>query len=139
MLKQKERKAGDFNASSMADITFLLLVFFLVTTTVSNDKGVNFVLPEKVDAPEEVKMKGVINATINDDNNILLGPKGEMKEVDLAEVKSRLQSISVNKDIPLDTMIVSLKATKGANYDTYLSLLDQIKYAKIKKISLAQE
>ncbi|PID26559.1 MAG: hypothetical protein CR982_09835 [Candidatus Cloacimonadota bacterium] len=139
MLKTRERKAGEFNASSMADITFLLLVFFLVTTTVSNDKGVSFVLPEKVDNPEEVKMKGVINATINDQNAILLGPKGDMKEVDLSEVKSRLQSISVNKDIPLDTMIVSLKATNGASYNTYLSLLDQIKYAKVKKISLAQE
>ncbi|MBN1967792.1 MAG: biopolymer transporter ExbD [Candidatus Delongbacteria bacterium] len=139
MLKNRERKAGEFNASSMADITFLLLVFFLVTTSISNDKGITFVLPEKMESQEEVKIKGVVNVVLNDEDGILLGTKGNEKNVELNEVKASLQQISQTEDLPLDTMIVSYKATKGASYNMYLSVLDQIKDAKIKKISLAQE
>ena len=43
----KERRADqEINSSSMADIAFLLLIFFLVTTTIMNDKGVDIILPE---------------------------------------------------------------------------------------------
>ena len=45
MIKKRKRKVDEVNSSSMADIAFLLLVFFLVTTTISMDKGINIVLP----------------------------------------------------------------------------------------------
>ena len=44
---KKERKDTEIDASSMADIAFLLLIFFLVTTTIVNEKGVNIILPKK--------------------------------------------------------------------------------------------
>ena len=47
MFKKTRRRAEDINSSSMADIAFLLLVFFLVTTTISMDQGINLVLPSE--------------------------------------------------------------------------------------------
>ena len=47
MIKFKRRPPVDINSSSMADIAFLLLIFFLVTTTISMDQGINLVLPSE--------------------------------------------------------------------------------------------
>ena len=47
MFKFKRRPTVEINSSSMADIAFLLLIFFLVTTTISMDQGINLVLPSE--------------------------------------------------------------------------------------------
>jgi len=138
MLKKTERKVGDFNASSMADITFLLLVFFLVTTTVSTDKGIKFVLPQKADDVTPTKVKGVVNVFLNDDNQVLLGKKGKEEEVSMQQIKNQLMLLDREISSQGDSIIVSIKVTSGSLYKNYVEILDQIKSAKIDRISLAQ-
>ena len=138
MLKKPERKVGEFNASSMADITFLLLIFFLVTTTISSDKGIKFVLPQKADQTEGVKVKGVVNILLNDDDDVLLGKKGKEEEVNIQQIRDRLQILSREIAAQGDSIIVSIKVTPGSTYKNYIEILDQVKSAKINRISLAQ-
>ena len=138
MLKKPERKVGDFNASSMADITFLLLIFFLVTTTISSEKGIRFVLPQKADQTEGVKVKGVVNILLNDDDDVLLGKKGKEEEVNIQQVRDRLQILSREIAAQGDSIIVSIKVTPGSTYKNYIEILDQVRSAKITRISLAQ-
>ncbi|MBN2789985.1 MAG: biopolymer transporter ExbD [Candidatus Delongbacteria bacterium] len=138
MLKKPERKVGEFNASSMADITFLLLIFFLVTTTISSDKGIKFVLPQKADQTEGVKVKGVVNILLNDDDDVLLGKKGKEEEVNIQQVRDRLQVLSREIAANGDSIIVSIKVTPGSTYKNYIEILDQVKSANINRISLAQ-
>lgn len=139
MIQRKKRIAEEINASSMADITFLLLIFFLVTTTISSDKGIKFVLPPKADANEAgAKMKGVVNIFISDENRILLGTKNKEEEVDISQVKPRLQVLQKEITAKGDSIVVSVKAMEGSTYKTYLDIIDQITSAKIKRISLAQ-
>ena len=61
MFKKKRRGLDEINSSSMADIAFLLLVFFLVTTTISMDKGINIVLPADGEQKEIPKRKMASN------------------------------------------------------------------------------
>jgi biopolymer transport protein ExbD len=138
MLKKPERKSEEINASSMADITFLLLVFFLVTTTVSSDKGIKFVLPQKSDDATPTKVRGVVNVFLNDDNQVLLGTKGKEEEVSMSQIRNKLTILQREIAGQGDSIIVSIKVTPGSLYKNYVEILDQVKSARIERISLAQ-
>ena len=57
MIRNRRFKGGEIPTGSMADIAFLLLVFFLVTTTIDTDKGLGIVLPPAGDVEIEIQKK----------------------------------------------------------------------------------
>ena len=76
------RKFQEINAGSMADIAFLLLIFFLVTTTMDIDKGLNRILPPKLiteEKPPVIKERNVFVVLLNDKNQLLV--EGEIVEL----------------------------------------------------------
>ena len=81
MIKKSRRPIQEINSSSMADIAFLLLVFFLVTTTISMDKGISLVLPSEGNELE-VNRKNIVNILINESGKVLLDDK-PMKVVNI--------------------------------------------------------
>ena len=101
MNKKRRFKGGEIPTSSMADIAFLLLIFFLVTTTIDMDKGLGMVLP--VEGEEiEINKKNILNCLINSTGNVLLG--GEAVDIrNLA--KTVRQKIAQN-----DKLVISVKA-----------------------------
>ena len=71
------RKIPEVNSSSMADIAFLLLVFFLVTTTIATDKGLTLTLPPKADPnqppPDITKnQRNIFKILVNSSDRILI-------------------------------------------------------------------
>ena len=70
MIKYKRRASVEINSSSMADIAFLLLIFFLVTTTISMDQGIEIVLPSE---GEEMKVNknNITVISINESGKVL--------------------------------------------------------------------
>ena len=74
MIQKKKRESVEVNASSMADIAFLLLIFFLVTTTIASDKGLSIRLPPKNDEQVEIKLKerNIFNVLVNSNNQLLV-------------------------------------------------------------------
>ena len=69
------RDTPEINAGSMADIAFLLLIFFLVTTTMDVDQGISRKLPEKQDPniePPKLKEKNIFDVMVNSNNEILI-------------------------------------------------------------------
>jgi len=128
MIIKKKRKVDEINSSSMADIAFLLLVFFLVTTTISMDKGISLVLPAEGNEME-VNQKNIINILINESGRILIDEKPKM----ISEVKGLVErKIGSNPNV-----IFSVQTHPRTKYQDYISLLDELKKAKATKISIA--
>jgi biopolymer transport protein ExbD len=77
MAKGKSRTSQEVNAGSMADIAFLLLIFFLVTTTIASDKGIQNLLPPKQDPnqpPPEIDLneRNIFKILVNANDQLLI-------------------------------------------------------------------
>ncbi len=129
MGKIKRRfKGGEIPTSSMADIAFLLLIFFLVTTTIDIDKGLGLVLPAEGETIE-IKKKNILNCLINSSGMVLLG--GE--PVNLKDV-SRIVKEKLRENSKL---IISVKTHEKTHYKDYVAIIDQLKIADATRISIA--
>ena len=129
MLSKPRRAAmQEINSSSMSDIAFLLLVFFLVTTTLSMDKGISLILP--ADGNElEVNRKNITSILVNDKGKVLM----DDQPIKISQIKSKaLKKIGSNNNI-----IFSFTTHKNTKFDDYILVLDQLKQANATKISIA--
>ena len=128
MIKKSRRPIQEINSSSMADIAFLLLVFFLVTTTISMDKGISLVLPSEGNELE-VNKKNIVNILMNESGKILLDDKPTKLNL--------IKGIVERKIAGNPNLIFSVQTHPRTKYQDYLYLLDQLKEAKANKISIA--
>ena len=130
MAKQKRRfKGGEIPTSSMADIAFLLLIFFLVTTTIDMDKGLGMVLPAEGEEIE-INKKNILNCLINSTGKVLLG--GEAVDI------RNLSKIVRQKIAQNDKLVISVKAHSASLYEDYVRVIDQLKQANATRISIAE-
>ncbi len=125
---------NEINAGSMADIAFLLLIFFLVTTTIAEDKGVLVKLPPwSNDPPENLKMntRNVYSVLVNADNQLLV--RGEpMKVEDLKDNTKLFISNPRREEDKAENpkkAIISLKNDRGTKYRTFLTVYNELKAA----------
>ena len=136
MLKKGKslRQTNEINAGSMADIAFLLLIFFLVTTTIAEDKGILVKLPPwSEDEPDITKLnkRNVYSVLVNKGNELLV--RGEpMSPKDLREnTKEFIINPLKREDLAEKPTkaIISLKNDRGTNYKTYLEVYNELKAA----------
>ena len=137
------RKSPEVNAGSMADIAFLLLIFFLVTTTIETDSGINRKLPpmeEQIDPPI-IRQKNIFTVVVNKNNQLLV-------EEELTDIKD-LRNLAVdfldngggsgeeacdycqgNKDPRSsdnpDKAIISLKNDRETEYKVYIAVQNEL-------------
>ena len=122
-------KGGEIPTASMADIAFLLLIFFLVTTTIDMDKGLGIVLPAEGEQVE-VSKKNILNCLINSTGQVLLGDTPVRISDINREVRQRLQENN--------RLIVSVKSHEKTKYKDYIAVIDQLKRANATRISIAE-
>ena len=128
-IRERKARTGTIPDGGMADIAFLLLIFFLVTTTIDMDKGIGIILPAE-GQELEINKKNILNCLISASGAVLLG--GEPVEIKDLSRKVK-EEIRAN-----DKLIVSVKAHEKAQYDVYIEVLDQLKLAKATRISIAE-
>lgn len=130
----KRRMDNEINAGSMADIAFLLLIFFLVTTTISEDKGVLVKLPEwssEPPPPLPIHERNVFSVLVNANNQLLV--RGNI--INIADLKNRTKIFIKNPDHDPKMAeeptkaLVSLKNDRGTKYGTYIIVYNELKAA----------
>jgi len=133
MLKRKKKPAPEMNASSMADIAFLLLIFFLMVTTIASDKGISVLLPPKQENQEDIKInqKNIFKIQINSSDRLLV----EDEPMDISQLKEKVKEFVTNRgqdptssESPAKA-VVSLKTDRGTSYEMYIGVLDLLKYS----------
>jgi biopolymer transport protein ExbD len=128
-LRERKARVGAIPEGGMADIAFLLLVFFLVTTTIDMDKGIGIILPAE-GQELEINKKNILNLLISSSGSVLLG--GEAVAINQIDDRVKEEIRKNNK------LIISVKAHEKAQYDVYIEVLDQLKKAKATRISIAE-
>jgi biopolymer transport protein ExbD len=112
----------------MADIAFLLIIFFLVTTTMSMERGLGLQLPA-LGQGKKVPKKNLMHIWINASNQVAIEgdiiPIGELESI----VRRNLEENP--------NLIISVKTDPGARYETMIDVLDELKLADAPRISLA--
>ncbi|MCE5248810.1 biopolymer transporter ExbD [bacterium] len=126
---KRARASAAIPTSTMADIAFLLIVFFLVTTSMSQDKGLGLTLPP-LGSSTRVPSRNITKVWINTAGEI-------MHDQDLVTLEQMGQRIAVmTKENP--NLIVSIKTAPEARYTFFVDVVDEIKKAGNDKISIAE-
>jgi biopolymer transport protein ExbD len=129
LLGKKKETDVEIPSASLADIVFLLLIFFLVTTSIDTEKGLDLVLPPPGDTEIKIPKKNIANLFVNAEGMAML----ENEIVDVRDI-SRIIKDKLYEN-PL--LIVSLKTHKDSDYDVYIRVLDELKDAGATRISIA--
>ena len=132
--KTRDRMNNEINAGSMADIAFLLLIFFLVTTTIAEDKGILVLLPPWSDEEPDItqlKKRNVFSVLVNAQNELLVRDE-PMDVAGLREAAKEFirnpQRLENMSEAP-NKAIISLKNDRGTEYETYLAVYNELKGA----------
>ena len=130
----RRKKEAEIPTSSLADMAFLLLTFFLVTTTIDVDKGLGLVLPPKGEQME-IRKKNICNVNINSLGQVMI-------DEEVAQIPM-IKDIIIRKLVENPRITVSLKTDSRSKYNTYIQVLDRVKQAMIiqigtTRISLAE-
>lgn len=131
-MARKSKEVPEINAGSMADIAFLLLIFFLVTTTMDQDSGISRKLPAKVEEepvdPPVIHDRNIFIVLLNQNNQLLVEEKPmqveDLKDATIDFITNNGKS-DVLSDSP-DKAIVSLRNHRLTSYDAYVSVQDQL-------------
>ena len=142
-MARKKKKVPEINASSMADISFLLLIFFLVTTTMDTDSGITRRLPPPIENPDmdvKVKERNILNVMINKYDKLMVNGK----PCDIADLKDKtrdfitpkpndekapeveVKEIEMIGNFTTNKGVVSLKNDRGTSYQMYIAVQNEL-------------
>lgn len=139
------RPAGDINAGSMADIAFLLLIFFLVTTTMEVETGIQRRLPPMPDENqqaevEQINKRNIMVVLINKNDRLFAGGQ----EMHITMLKDKVKEFITNPanlpDLPekrendiegfgpvmVSRAVVSLQNDRGTSYNAYIQVQNEL-------------
>ncbi|HDY86755.1 MAG TPA: biopolymer transporter ExbD [bacterium] len=144
-MARRKRGIGEINAGSMADIAFLLLIFFLVTTTMDVDSGLLRKLPPPIDPeapkPPPIKERNVFEVLVNRNDELLVEKEiGNIKTL-RSKAKQFISNPSNNPNLSekkpsknIDMIgpyrvskgVISLKNDRGTSYDMYIQVQNEL-------------
>ena len=129
LLGRKKRIEAEIPTASLPDIVFLLIIFFLVTTTIDTEKGLELGLPDSENIVK-IPPRNLTNLWINQAGEILL----DKARIEISEITPIIKE----KIMENPNLIVSVQSDRKTKYDVYIDVLDRLKKAGATKISVAE-
>lgn len=152
---KSKKKSTHVDMTPMSDVAFLLITFFMLTTTLQRAKTMDLFLPQDVDNPEEqnkVKESQALTILLGEDNQIFyyegIGKNAAKNPAELVKKTSYklnggIGDVIINKKKSVlqnsgrrDSIIVIIKAEKDATYNNMVSILDDMNIYEIGKYAL---
>ena len=129
--RRSDRDEASIPTAGMADIAFLLLIFFLVTTTINVDTGIGMTLPPKLkpdQKPPPVKERNLMNILVNAEGDVLVEEERASVSQIRDRVKKHVRNYGQNPDLSVspDDAVVSIKTDAETPYSTYIEALDEV-------------
>ena len=134
LINQKTKVSDEIPTASMADIAFLLLVFFLTTTVFEEEKGLPIVLPEAAAEQIEVSQSNIIHFLIRPDGSVVVrrGESTAEQVVAFSEIAGIMRQEIANNPV----IIAAVKTSPDAPYRHMINVLDELQQAAAQRISL---
>ncbi|TVR78306.1 MAG: biopolymer transporter ExbD [Chitinophagaceae bacterium] len=134
MARSKIKPSQEINAGSMADIAFLLLIFFLVTTTIESDRGILHRLPPWSDEPPpvvDINQRNTLVILINANDQLLVRDEplsiNQLRQTSKEFIDNRGRDPR-KSDSP-DDAVISLQNDRGTSYNMYIQVQNELKAA----------
>jgi len=128
IFKQRTKVDEEIPSSSMADIAFLLIIFFMVTTVFSAQKGIDFNLPKEEKEAVEDKEVEAVHIVVDEFSRITV----DGNPMNLNEIQAYLKpKLEINKK-----KFVILQTHDDATYGDMMDVLDELKQAEVVNIAL---
>ena len=147
-MARNKKEVPQINSSSTADIAFMLLIFFLITTSMDTDRGLARRLPQPTDPSQKqddniiVKERNVLQVRLNKDNQLMCTNEW----IDIKQLKEKAKEFIANpndepnlpekhvKNIPLlggdcritENHVISVQNDVGTSYQTYISVQNEL-------------
>ena len=146
-MARKKRKVPAMNATSSADIAFMLLIFFLITTSMDTDKGLARRLPppvpkdQKKNEEMDIKKRNILVVLINSNNQILCNNEF----IDIKQLREKVRTFIENPyndehmpektevDVPFfgkqmvtKSHVISLQNDRGTEYQAYIDVQNEL-------------
>lgn len=137
------RATQEINAGSMADIAFLLLIFFLVTTTMDVDTGISRKLPPPLDSsvkPPDIRQRNIFTVLVNSRDRLAV----DGEPISISDLRQRTKTFMSNpqnrENLPEMTLrnipplgnvrvskgVISLKNDRGTSYKMYIAVQNEL-------------
>lgn len=128
--RRNDREEGEIPTAGMADIAFLLLIFFLLVTTINVDTGIGMTLPPKLEdqEPPPVKERNLFNILVNAKGELLVEDEpGNINKL-RQRVKAHVTNFGEEPDLSVspDDAVISIKTDAATPYDRYIEVLDEV-------------
>ena len=141
-VKKAKKLSTRVDLTPMVDLGFLLITFFIFTTTMSQPTAMRLYLPKDTDKPEEqnkIKESGALTILLGKDNNVFYY-EGELKP-DASNFKAtnfkEIRDVIISKKQAVDTnLVVVIKPTDQCTYKNVIDILDEMSINVVKRYAM---